>query len=78
MSDIVVSVRVKTKARSAAWEVQPDGSVLASLLSPPVDGKANAELIALCARHYGVAKSEVEIKSGAASKLKRLRVIWRR
>ena len=44
------------------------------LAAPPVDGKANAELIELVARHFGCAKSSVSIKTGAGSKLKRVTV----
>jgi uncharacterized protein YggU (UPF0235/DUF167 family) len=39
-----------------------------------VDGKANEELIALVASHFGCRKSEVVIKSGASGRLKRLAV----
>lgn len=44
------------------------------LAAPPVDGKANAELIELVARRFGCAKSAVSIKTGAGSKLKRVTV----
>jgi uncharacterized protein (TIGR00251 family) len=52
----------------------PDGSYQAELKSPPVDGKANAELIALVAAHFGRPKSAVSIKSGASSRSKRVEV----
>ena len=42
------------------------------LAAPPVDGKANAELIELVARAFGCAKSSIAIKTGAGSKLKRV------
>ncbi|MFX8008231.1 DUF167 domain-containing protein [Acinetobacter baumannii] len=42
--------------------------------APPVDGKANAELIALVAKHFGVAKSAVDIDSGGGSRFKRVRI----
>ena len=43
-----LSVKVKPNARTSSLE-QIDGSWLAQIKSPPVDGKANAELIALIA-----------------------------
>ena len=53
---------------------QDDGTWLAQLKSAPVDGKANAELIGLVARHFGCAKSSVSIRTGAGSKLKRVEI----
>jgi uncharacterized protein YggU (UPF0235/DUF167 family) len=47
-----------------------DGTWVATLKSPPVDGKANAELIGLVAAHFRCPKAAVSIKSGAASRLK--------
>ena len=47
-----------------------DGTWLAQLKSPPVDGKANAELIALVAKHFGLRKAQVSIKSGAGARMK--------
>jgi uncharacterized protein (TIGR00251 family) len=45
---------------------------LAQIKAPPVDGKANEELVALIAKRFGCRKSEVTIKSGASSRLKRV------
>lgn len=47
---------------------------LKRLASPPVDGAANAELIKLLAKSFGVSKTEVEIVSGLTSKLKCVRI----
>ena len=44
------------------------------LAAPPVDGKANAALIAFVAQHLGVAKSAVTLKSGQTSRRKVLEV----
>ena len=67
-------VKVKPNARQSSLQRQADGSWLAQLKSPPVDGKANAELIALIAREFGCAKSAVEIASGAGARIKRVRI----
>jgi len=50
------------------------GIWLARLRSPPVDGKANAELIALIAGHFGCSRSCVSVVSGATARLKRVRI----
>ena len=44
------------------------------LAAPPVDGKANAALIAFLAKACGVSKSAVELLSGDTSRSKRVRV----
>lgn len=44
------------------------------LAAPPVDGKANAALLAFVAEQLGVAKSTVELVSGQTSRAKRVRV----
>lgn len=68
----ILQVKAKPNSRVSALTLQADGTWLAQLKSPPVDGKANAELIELVARHFGCAKSAVTIKTGAGSKLKRV------
>ena len=45
------------------------------LAAPPVDGKANAALIAFVADRLGLAKSAVRLKSGQTSRHKVLEVI---
>ena len=42
--------------------------------SPPVDGKANAELIALVAERFGCKKAAVSIKAGASGRMKLVRI----
>ena len=66
----IIQVKVKPNARTSSLEQASDGSWLAQLKSPPVDGKANAELSGLIARHFGCPKSAVLIKSGASGRMK--------
>jgi hypothetical protein len=49
MDSTRLEVKVKPNARRNALTVQEDGSWLAEITAPPVDGKANAALIALVA-----------------------------
>jgi uncharacterized protein len=70
----VVQVKVKPNSRVSLLEQRPDGTWLAQIKSPPVDGKANEELIALIAKHFACHKSEVSIKSGASSRTKLVRI----
>jgi uncharacterized protein (TIGR00251 family) len=53
----------------------PHGEALKiRLAAPPVDGKANAELIRFLAATLGVPRKAVELLSGDSSRAKRLRV----
>lgn len=70
----VVQIRVKPQSRVSALTQGDDGQWLAQIKSLPVDGKANEELISLVAKQFGCAKSKVSIKSGAASRVKLVRI----
>ena len=71
----MILVKVKPNAKTSALEAPQDaGPWKAMLKSPPVDGKANAELIALVAEHFGCAKAAVSIRGGASGRLKRVRI----
>ena len=74
MAARVVQVKVKPNSRVSALEAMADGTWLAQIKSPPVDGKANEELIALVAKQFGCRKSEVSIKSGASSRTKLVKI----
>jgi uncharacterized protein YggU (UPF0235/DUF167 family) len=69
-----IQVKVKPNARVSALAQQADGSWLAQLKSAPVDGKANEELLALVARHFGCRKSQVTLRSGASGRMKLVQV----
>ncbi len=70
-----IQVKVKPNARTSRLELPgDDGPWLAQLKSPPVDGKANKELIALVAKHFGCPRSAITITAGHKGRLKRLRV----
>jgi len=66
----VIKVKVRPNARNSELQEQEDGTFIACLKAPPVDGKANAELLTLVARRFGVSKSAVTIKVGAGARLK--------
>jgi uncharacterized protein (TIGR00251 family) len=70
----LIQVRVKPNARRSELLQQPDGTFVATLKSPPVDGKANEELIALIARHFNCRKAAVSIRAGASARTKWVKV----
>jgi uncharacterized protein len=74
MTTTVIRVLVKPRSRESTLVREDDGSWVARLKSPPVDGKANDELLALVAREFGCRVSAVAIASGAAARIKRVRI----
>jgi len=66
----LIRIKVKPNARTSMLTEGDDGTWLAQLKAPPVDGKANEELVALVARHFNCRRSDVSIKSGASSRMK--------
>jgi uncharacterized protein len=67
-------VKVKPNSREADLTALDDGTWLAHVKAPPVDGRANAALIDLVAKHFGVRKAQVNIKSGASARVKLISV----
>jgi uncharacterized protein (TIGR00251 family) len=67
-------VQVAPRASREAVLGTHDGALKIALTAPPVDGEANAALIAFLAKKLRVAKREVSITGGATSKRKTLEV----
>lgn len=65
-----IQVKVKPSSRTSELAPQADGTWRAKLKSPPVDGKANRELIELVAERFACPKSAVTIKAGAGGRMK--------
>ncbi|ANJ68485.1 YggU family protein [Halothiobacillus diazotrophicus] len=73
--DILI-LRIKVQPRSsrnALGEVLGD-RVKLYLTAPPVDGKANAAVVAFLANHFGVAKGQVTIRRGETGRDKEIHV----
>lgn len=67
-------VKVKPNSKVSQIEEEADGSLTVRLKSPPVDGKANEELIKLLAEKFAVPKSYVRIKSGSSGRQKLIEI----
>ena len=74
MPPTVIRVKVKPNARISALTQSADGSWVAQVKAPPIEGRANRELIALVAEHFQCAKAAVSIKAGASNRLKVVRI----
>ncbi len=74
MATMILQVRVKPRSKVSELSQVADGTWVAKLKAPPVDGRANDELITLVAEKFNCPKSSVTIKSGVASRIKLVEV----
>jgi uncharacterized protein (TIGR00251 family) len=65
-----IKLKVKPGSREDELSALDDGSWVARVKAQPVDGKANAAVVALVAKHFGLRKAQVHIKSGASGRSK--------
>ena len=70
----MIQVKVKPGTHLSELRELEDGTWIAQIKSPPVDGKANEELIALIAQYFGRRKSQVSVKSGASGRMKLVKI----
>lgn len=66
---MILAIKVKPNSKQQKIEKKEDNWYI-YLKSPPVDGKANKELIKLLADYFHVKKSDVKIKSGLSNSRK--------
>jgi uncharacterized protein (TIGR00251 family) len=71
----VVDIKVIPRAGSTTLAGTRDGAVLIRLAAAPVDGAANAELIALLARVLAIPKRRIAVISGEKTRSKRVKVL---
>jgi uncharacterized protein (TIGR00251 family) len=64
------SVKVKPNSKQQSIIEEEDGSLTVHLKSPPVDGKANKEIVELLAKKFGVPKSRITIQVGLTGRNK--------
>jgi uncharacterized protein YggU (UPF0235/DUF167 family) len=69
-----LKVKVKPGSRREELHEMADGSWVAHVRAPPVDGRANAALVALVAAHFGLRRVQVNIRSGAGGRVKILQL----
>lgn len=74
LAKVGFQVKVKPGSRVSALTPSEEGPWVAQIKSPPVDGKANAELVALVAKHFGCTRAAVRIKAGASGPIKLVEV----
>lgn len=72
--DLLLHCHIQPKASRDAIVGIHDDRLKVQVASPPVDGKANEQLIRFMAKTLGVAKSRVTLVRGQGSRLKTLRI----
>ena len=72
-------IKLTVKPRSSQRKIVPTNEskneFIAYLNSPPVDGKANKELIALLSEYFHVPKIKIHLKSGKNSRHKLIEIL---
>lgn len=71
---LVLSLKVQPRAKRDEF-VEPCGDAYkVRITAPPLEGKANRQLIAFLADSFGVARSQVTLENGDLSRHKRFRI----
>jgi hypothetical protein len=72
--NLILDLRIQPRASRdeiVGWQGE---RIKVRITAPPVDGKANAHLLAFLAKACGVAKSHVQLLSGETGRDKRVRI----
>jgi len=72
---IEIAVRVTPRAARDAFSAGTEEHFAARLAAPPVEGAANAALVPLIAKVFGVPRRAVTLIAGDTARLKRLAVV---
>lgn len=72
MEETILDINVSPKSSRSTIIVSEDSSVKVYLQSPPVDGKANKECVALFSKKLKIPKSSILIRKGEKGKKKQL------
>ena len=73
---MIYQVTVKPNSKKGPLVVVGEGNQLTVFLrEKPIEGEANAALIKILAKHFGVGKSCIKIKSGARGRIKLVEIL---
>lgn len=76
-ADGAVTFDVLVQPRASRAKVGPihDGRLKLAVTAPPVDGEANAAVIELLAKSFGVSRGAIAVVAGTSSRRKTVRVV---
>lgn len=72
--DVVLTLHIQPGAKKTEVAGPHGDTLKIRLAAPPVDGKANAALLAFVAEKVGAGRTAVELLSGLTSRAKRVRI----
>lgn len=72
--DLLLEIRVQPRASADGIVGIVDGRVRVRVTAPPVDDAANRRVLRMLAKEFGVARSQITLIAGAASREKRVRI----
>jgi len=73
-NELILKIKVAPRSSQAGIVGQYGDALKVKLTSPPVEGKANKELVEMLAKEFGVPKKNIEIISGLSSRNKIVRL----
>ena len=65
-----ILIRVKPRAKTAGVEKLEGENYIVSVTEPPIEGRANKEVIEILADYFKVSKSKVSIIKGETGRIK--------
>ena len=72
--DLILVCHLQPKASKSEFAGLHGDAIKVRIQAPPVDGKANAELVKFLAKQFAVSKSAVNIISGELNRHKRVKI----
>ena len=73
-ADLLLDCHLQPKASKDEFAGLHGERLKIRISAPPIDGRANAQLLAFIAKAFSVAKSQVSLDSGDSSRQKRVRI----
>ena len=70
-----INVRVKPGSKTKGVVLQDDGSYLVRVTSPPVEGRANYQMLEILAEHFGCPKRDISILKGTKARFKIVEIL---
>ena len=74
MTSTTIAVKVVPRSSKSSIDGWQAGTLKVRVQAPPVQGKANAALLALLAETLGIGKGQIEIVGGQTARTKMIRV----
>ena len=73
-SDLELAINVVTRAKRSEFGQIRSGRLVVRISAPPVEGKANSELLKFLASSFGCSQRDVNLRTGLRSREKRVQI----